>query len=74
MKQLEYKTALLFYIIDENVGHLAAGIAVEEPIQDGFFVSFNNLEYYYCESTSQGFIIGEKPSDIPDDPELIIPM
>jgi transglutaminase-like putative cysteine protease len=74
MKQLEYKTALLFYIIDENVGHLAAGIAVEEPIQDGFVVTFNNLEYYYCESTSQGFIIGEKPSDIPDDPELVIPL
>jgi hypothetical protein len=74
MKQLGYKTALLFYVIDEDVGHLAAGVAMDEPLSDGFFVTYHDVEYYYCETTSQGFIVGEKPTDIPDEPELVIPV
>ena len=74
MKQLGYKTVLLFYIIDDDIGHLATGIAVGESIQDGFFITYKNAEYYYCETTSQGFIVGEKPTDIPTEPELVIPV
>ncbi len=72
MKQLGFKTILLFYVIDDNIGHLAGGIAFDETIQDGFFVTHRDVNYYYCESTSQGYIIGEKPTDIPDLPKLVI--
>jgi len=74
MRQLDIKTVLLFYIVDEGIGHLAAGIALDDEITDGYFVTYKEDNYYYCETTSQGFTIGDKPSDIPNDPELIIPL
>lgn len=74
MKKLGYETVLLFYIIDEDIGHLATGVGLNEVIVDGFSVSYENVDYYYCETTSQGFIVGERPSDIPDQPELVIPI
>lgn len=74
MRQLDIKTVLLFYIVDEGIGHLAAGISLTEQITDGYFVNYKDDDYYYCETTSKGFTIGDKPSDIPTDPELIIPL
>jgi len=41
---------------------------------DGFSISFEENDYYYVETTSTGFKAGEKPNDIPDEPEKIIPI
>ena len=72
MKKMGYDAVLLFYVLDDDIGHLATGVGIGAEIVEGFFVVHENQRFYYCETTSQGFIVGEKPSDIPEEPELII--
>jgi len=67
-----YEAVLLFYIIDDETGHLASGVSGFN--MDGFSISFEENDYYYVETTSTGFKAGEKPNDIPDEPEKIIPI
>ena len=71
IENLDYDAVLLFYIIDDTIGHLATGVAGVN-IPGGFFVPYLNESYYYCETTSVGFTVGEKPEDVPDTPEKII--
>jgi len=73
MDNLGYDTVLLFYIINEDVGHLATGVHIDEII-DGVTIEYEDQLYYYCETTSAGFNIGEKPSEIITEPEEIIPI
>ena len=73
MESLGYKTILLFYILDDDVGHLAVGVNINQEYS-GKFIEYNNIKYYYCETTSYGFNLGEIPSDINVDPEKIIPI
>ena len=61
----------MFYIIDDNIGHLATGVS-DLTVPDGYFVSYQDKSYYYCETTSIGFTVGEKPNDITEEPEKII--
>lgn len=72
-KNLDIETVLLFYVLDETNGHLASGIHLMQNIS-GSHVEYNDLRFYYCETTSVGFSVGKKPSEIPDDPEEIIPL
>ena len=58
---------LLFYIIDDDVGHLGVGINIENKF-NGEFVTINNKKYYFCETTTPGYILGEKPKDITGEP------
>jgi hypothetical protein len=71
MESLDYKTILLFYILDNDVGHLAVGVNINQDYS-GKFIEYNTLKYYYCETTSYGFNLGEIPSDIDKEPERII--
>ncbi len=67
-----YEAVLLFYIIDDETGHLASGVS--GITIDGYSVTYEGESYYYCETTSAGFSAGDKPNDIPDEPEKIIPI
>ncbi len=73
MDALEYHTVLLFYIVEEDVGHLAVGIHLKGEGY-GEYVIYDTKKYYYCETTSYGFNIGEIPSDIKNEPDKIIPI
>jgi hypothetical protein len=71
IKNTGYEVIMLFYIIDDNIGHLASGVYIGENIS-GHSVKHNDKIFYYCETTSVGYRIGEKPTDIPNKPKLII--
>jgi transglutaminase-like putative cysteine protease len=73
MDALEYNTVLLFYIVEEDVGHLAVGIHLKGESY-GEYVIYDSKKYHYCETTSYGFNIGEIPSDIKNEPDKIIPV
>jgi len=71
IKNTNYDVIMLFYVIDDETGHLASGVCINENIA-GNIIEYKNKNYYYCETTSKGFVIGDKPDDIPDEPEMII--
>jgi hypothetical protein len=66
LKNLKYDIALLFYSWkedDENIGHLAVGINIPGDYGD-YVTDENDVKYFYCETTSKNFNVGE----IPDEP------
>ncbi|RLF59880.1 MAG: hypothetical protein DRN27_01340 [Thermoplasmata archaeon] len=71
IKNTDYDVIMLFYIIDDETGHLASGVCIDENI-NGDVIEYKNKNYYYCETTSNGFVFGVKPEKIPDEPEMII--
>lgn len=71
LENMNYDTILLFYIIDDTIGHLASGVS-GIIVSHGDSVFYEDEPFYYCETTSIGFSAGEKPNDIPDEPEKII--
>lgn len=71
IENTDFDAVMLFYVINDTAGHLSSGVNINENIP-GYYVEYNNQRYYYCETTSRGFYIGEKPDEIPDDPEIII--
>ena len=73
MDALEYDTVLLFYVVEKDVGHLAVGIHLEGESY-GEYVIYDGKKYYYCETTSYGFNIGEIPPDIKNEADKIIPV
>jgi len=73
MESLEYDTILLFYILDNDIGHLSVGVNIDIEFLGGY-IEYKNLKYYYCETTSYGFNLGEIPSDINVEPKKIIPI
>jgi len=72
MDALKYETSLLFYILDEDFGHLAVGLHLNENLGD--YVTYGGKRYYYCETTTPGYIIGKLPPDIKGEPDRIIPI
>jgi hypothetical protein len=73
IENIDYDAILLFYIIDDDIGHLATGVS-GITLSEGHSINYQDKSYYYCETTSVGFLLGEKPNDIPDEPEKIIPL
>jgi len=71
IKNLGYDVVMIFYIIDDETGHLSTGVNINDSL-DGYSVNYQKMDFYYCETTSNGYQLGEKPNDIPDEPELII--
>lgn len=51
-----YRTVLLIYS-----DHMAVGVAADAS---GSYYSYNGTKYYYCEVSSTGYAIGEKPDDV----------
>ena len=55
-KAAGYDCALIIYS-----GHMAAGINIDGISGNGYY-SHNNVRYYYCETTSIGWNIGDTPN------------
>jgi len=73
MDSLGYDTALLFYVLEDDVGHLAVGIHLEGD-HGGYAEDKDGKRYYYCETTNSVNILGEIPPHINEEPEKIIPI
>ena len=73
MENVDVDSVLLFYVLGETNGHLATGVSIDEDIP-GTTIEYDTKTYYYCETTSSSFAVGEKPNEIPEDPEIIIPV
>jgi hypothetical protein len=71
MESIDFDTVLLFYILENDIGHLAVGVNIQQDYS-GHYIEYRSLKYYYCETTSYGFNLGEIPSDINTEPEKII--
>jgi len=73
MDALGYDTALLFYVLEDDIGHLAVGIHIDgdhgEYVEDK-----GGKRYYYCETTNSVYGLGEIPPDISDTPDKVIPV
>ncbi|MCI0497566.1 MAG: hypothetical protein L0Z54_04670 [Thermoplasmata archaeon] len=54
--------AVLFLVLNDNVSHMATGVAA--PGLFGSYVSHNGSDYYYAETTSAGGRIGQLPDEI----------
>lgn len=52
-----YNTSLLVF-----PGHMAAGIDLDNA--SGVYFSTGGYKFYYCETTSTGFSVGDKPSNV----------
>jgi len=70
MKNRGFNVVLLFYVLENNTGHLAVGVDIDGL--KGDYVEYNGEYFFYCETTSVGYHVGEKPSSIPDEPEKVI--
>jgi hypothetical protein len=71
MDALEYDIVLLFYKFeDKNSGHLAVGINLQGNY--GEYVEYEDKKYFYCETTTSQFVIGQLPSEIVGEPKRII--
>jgi len=74
MDALGYDTVLLLYNVEQEgkkLGHLAVGIHLEG--NHGSYVEDNTgKRYYYCETTTASFVVGQLPSNIEGEPERII--
>lgn len=71
MKALDFDVVLLFYILDDDLGHLSVGIQLSGN-PDGEFIVHKGKRYYYCETTTLGYDVGEVPPDIEEKPDSII--
>jgi len=54
--------AVLFVMYDDNSGHMATGVA--GPGFTGGSIEHEGTDYYYAETTSKGFEIGEVPNNV----------
>jgi len=71
MDALGYDVVLLFYKLeDKNSGHLAVGIHLEG--EHGVYVEDDGIKYFYCETTTSQFNIGQLPPEIKGKPKRII--
>jgi hypothetical protein len=57
MKDLDYGCSLLFY-----QDHAAVGIAFDS-VPGGSYYDFDGTHYYYCETTAEGWSVGEEPGE-----------
>lgn len=74
MDILDYDVALLYYTWEEDnkpVGHLAVGIHLEGN-HGNYVEDDTGKKYYYCETTTPAYVIGELPKEIEDKTAKII--
>jgi hypothetical protein len=71
MDALGFDVVLLFYKLeDKNSGHLAVGIHLQGD--HGAYVEDDGKKYFYCETTTSQFNIGQLPDEIDGEPKKII--
>ena len=66
MDELNYDVALLYYTWEEDdnpVGHLAIGIHLDGD-HGSYVEDDNGKRYYYCETTTPLYIVGQLPEDM----------
>ena len=71
---LDYDVVLLYYSWEEDdkrLGHLAVGVSLDGDY-GSYVLAENGKKYFYCETTSEDFLIGEKPAKIKEEPKRII--
>ena len=73
MDVLGYDTALLFYVLEGDVGHLAVGIHINGDHGE-YAEDKDGKRYYYCETTNSIYGLGEIPLNMNDAPDKIIPV
>jgi hypothetical protein len=67
MIDLDYHAALLFY-----EDHLATGIGAEN-VPSGTYYAVGGVNYYYCETTSPGWTLGEIPEEYSESHVIVVP-
>jgi len=71
MDALGYDVAMLFYVLEDDIGHLAVGIHVD-GIDGEYIENKDGKKYYYCETTNSIYVLGEIPPDMSDTPDRVI--
>lgn len=66
MEDLNYDCALLFFS-----DHVAVGVAFDK-IPGGTYYTVNGVNYYYSETTTIGWTVGEKPDDYGDSHVIVV--
>ena len=66
MEDMNYDCALLFFS-----DHVAVGVAFDS-IPGGTYYDVNSVHYYYSETTSIGWTVGEKPEDYGDSHVIVV--
>ena len=66
MEDLNYDCALLFFS-----DHVAVGVAFSS-VPGGTYYAVNSVQYYYSETTSIGWTVGEKPEDYGDSHVIVV--
>ena len=51
-------------------GHMATG--VECPTATGEYYQYNSVDYFYCETTSPGWLVGELPPEMQGESATVI--
>lgn len=72
-KNLGYQSAILLYFppADSGVGgHMAGAVALTD--YEGFYYNLRSGDYYYAETTGEGWMIGEIPEDYVDFEPIIV--
>lgn len=61
MKSMGYDSAMLLYVGEEYVGrgHAAAGVVIDS-VPGGSYYTYESKNYYYCETTGTGWMVGQK--------------
>jgi predicted transglutaminase-like cysteine proteinase len=76
LDNLDYDVALLYYSWkedDKKLGHLALGVNLDGDY-GSYVVGEDGMKYFYCETTSDSFLVGEIPDRIQGEPKRIIPI
>ena len=71
MDALGYDVAMLFYVLEDDIGHLAVGIHID-GIHGEYIEDKDGKKYYYCETTNSIYGLGEIPPDMSDTPDRVI--
>lgn len=66
LRGLGEKTALIF-----TPGHIAIGVSGDFT---GSSLSYNGIEYFYCETTGTGWTVGKLPASVGKTVEAIVPL
>ena len=58
-------------LAEDELGHLAVGVHISGN-PEGEYVIHQGKRYYYCETTTTGYVVGELPPDVEGKPDNII--
>lgn len=71
LREMGFGSALI--ILPGNPGHCAVGIKGEAPLP-GYYFTVNGTRYYYLETTSPGWKVGEMPEEDREKDAIVLPL